>query len=82
MKVKAVIPRALAKQDVDDAIYHYLSEGAKQAALGFIDALSYKPSPLRRFHPLRLRTRPAGPALLAAGTLPVPGVLRRARRSH
>ena len=39
MKAKAVIPRALAKQDVEEAISHYLSEDAKQAALGFIDAL-------------------------------------------
>ena len=39
MKAKPVIPRALAKQDVEEAISHYLSEDAKQAALGFIDAL-------------------------------------------
>lgn len=39
MKPKLVIPRALASQDVDDAISYYLSEGAEQAALGFIDAL-------------------------------------------
>lgn len=35
MKAKPVIPRALASQDVDDAISYYLSE----TALGFIDAL-------------------------------------------
>jgi toxin ParE1/3/4 len=34
-----VIPRALAKQDVEDAVSYYLSEEAEQAALGFIDAL-------------------------------------------
>lgn len=39
MKVKPVIPRALAHQDVDEAIGYYLSEKAEQAALGFIDAL-------------------------------------------
>ena len=39
MKVKPVIPRALASQDVDDAISYYLNEDAEQAALGFIDAL-------------------------------------------
>lgn len=39
MKTKPVIPRALAKQDVEDAIRYDLSEDAEQAALGFIDAL-------------------------------------------
>jgi toxin ParE1/3/4 len=39
MKAKPVIPRALARQDVDEALGHYLNEGAEQAALGFIDAL-------------------------------------------
>ena len=39
MRVKPVIPRALANQDVDDAVSYYLSEQAVQAALGFIDAL-------------------------------------------
>ena len=39
MKAKPVIPRALASQDVENAISYYLSEDAEQAALGFIDAL-------------------------------------------
>lgn len=39
MKAKPVIPRTLAKQDVDEALSYYLSEEAEQAALGFIDAL-------------------------------------------
>jgi toxin ParE1/3/4 len=39
MKTKPVVPREQARQDVDDAIAHYLDEGAEQAALGFIDAL-------------------------------------------
>lgn len=39
MKVKPVIPRELANRDVDEALDHYLSEGAAQAALGFIAAL-------------------------------------------
>ena len=39
MKSKVVIPRELAKRDVEEAIDHYLSEDAEQAALGFIDAL-------------------------------------------
>jgi len=39
MKAKPIVPRELANQDVDEAIEHYLSENAEQAALGFIDAL-------------------------------------------
>ncbi|GAA4333887.1 type II toxin-antitoxin system RelE/ParE family toxin [Pigmentiphaga soli] len=39
MKAKAVVLRALATQDVEQAIGAYLGEGAVQAALGFIDAL-------------------------------------------
>lgn len=39
MKSKPVIPRERANRDVDEAIGHYLSEGATQAALGFIAAL-------------------------------------------
>ncbi len=39
MKAKPVIPREQASRDVDEAIAHYLSESAGQAALGFIDAL-------------------------------------------
>lgn len=39
MKSKPVIPRELANRDVDEAIGHYLSEDARQAALGFIEAL-------------------------------------------
>ena len=39
MKPKPVIPRELANRDVDEAIESYLSEDARRAALGFIDAL-------------------------------------------
>lgn len=39
MKAKAVVARAQANQDVDEAIAYYLSESAEHAALGFIDAL-------------------------------------------
>lgn len=39
MKAKPVIPRELANRDIDEAIADYLSEGAEQAAFGFIDAL-------------------------------------------
>jgi toxin ParE1/3/4 len=36
---KPVVARALATQDIDDAIAYCLGESAPQAALGFIDAL-------------------------------------------
>ena len=39
MSVKAFVPRALARRDVDEAVEHYLSEAGEKAALGFIDAL-------------------------------------------
>lgn len=48
MKSKPVIPRAQASRDVDDAIAFYLSEGAEDAALGFIDALELAYSHIRR----------------------------------
>lgn len=39
MKAKPVIPRVLARRDVDEIVDQYLSESAEQAALGFIEAL-------------------------------------------
>ncbi|MCB1959745.1 MAG: type II toxin-antitoxin system RelE/ParE family toxin [Rhodocyclaceae bacterium] len=39
MKLKSVVPRELARQDVDDAIAYYLEAVSSSAALGFIDAL-------------------------------------------
>ena len=39
MKSKPVVPREQARRDVEDAVDHYLAEGAPSAALGFIDAL-------------------------------------------
>jgi len=39
MTAKPIVPRSEANRDVDEAIDHYLSESAEQAALGFIDAL-------------------------------------------
>ena len=50
MKAKPVVPRELARQDVDDAIAHCLGEGADQAALGFIDALEQAYAQISR-HP-------------------------------
>ncbi len=39
MKVKPVVPRDQASQDVDDAIAYYLEEASASIALEFIDAL-------------------------------------------
>jgi toxin ParE1/3/4 len=39
VKVKSVVPREQASQDVDDAIAYYLEEASSSVALGFIDAL-------------------------------------------
>lgn len=39
MKVKALVQRLLALDDVDQAITHYLEQDAEAAALGFVDAL-------------------------------------------
>lgn len=39
MKTRPVIPRALARQDIQSAIDYYLSEASEQAALGLIDEL-------------------------------------------
>lgn len=40
MKTRPIVPRELANRDVDEAIGHYLSQGAEQTALGFINALA------------------------------------------
>ncbi len=39
MTAKPVIPRAAAERDIEDALAYYLDQDARQAALGFIDAL-------------------------------------------
>jgi len=39
VRSKAVVPRQRAHQDVEQAIEHYLSESAPQAASGFVDDL-------------------------------------------
>ncbi len=50
MKQKPVIPRALAREDVDRAISYYLEREADKAALGLIDALERAYKQLSR-HP-------------------------------
>jgi len=39
LKRKPVVPREQAVRDVEDAVDHYVSEGAAHAAIAFIDAL-------------------------------------------
>jgi toxin ParE1/3/4 len=39
MKIKPVLLRELAGQDVEVAIAHYLSQASRKVALGFVDAL-------------------------------------------
>ena len=41
MSVKEVVPRALARRDIDEAIEHYLNEAGGKAALGFIAGLEH-----------------------------------------
>src|SRR5699024_6315981 len=50
------IPRALAGQDVDEAIAYYLSQNAESAALGLIDALEQAYAHIGR-HPASGSTR-------------------------
>lgn len=39
MSGKPVIPRELARRDVEQALDHYLAEAGRDAALGFVEAL-------------------------------------------
>ena len=50
MTAKPVVLREQVNRDIDDAISYYLSEGAEQAALGFVDALEQAYSHISR-HP-------------------------------
>ncbi|KQW37171.1 MULTISPECIES: type II toxin-antitoxin system RelE/ParE family toxin [Pseudomonas] len=67
MKAKPVIPRALASQDVEDAVNYYLDQQAEQAALSFIDALENAYTNISR-HPASGMTR-------YAHELDIPGLL-------
>ncbi len=66
MKTKPIIPRDLANRDVDEAIGHYLSEGSKQAALGFIEAVEQAYVHIGR--------HPAAGSLRCAHELDIPGL--------
>ncbi len=76
MKSKPIVPRSEANRDVDEAIDHYLSESAEQAALGFIDALEKAYAHIAR-HPATgsPRLKHSRPAFLATDPLPASGVL-------
>lgn len=39
MSGKRIVPRALARRDVDEAVAFYLEEGGAETALRFVDAL-------------------------------------------
>lgn len=65
-RAKPVVPRQLANRDVDEALAHYVSEGAQQAALGFIDALEQAYSHIGRY--------PATGSLRYAHELNLPGL--------
>jgi toxin ParE1/3/4 len=39
VSIKPVVPRALARADVDDALAYYVDEAGRDVALAFIDAL-------------------------------------------
>lgn len=52
MKAKPIIPRAQANRDVEEAVAYYLQDGAKAAALGFVDALEQAYAQISR-HPAR-----------------------------
>ncbi|MFQ6559851.1 type II toxin-antitoxin system RelE/ParE family toxin [Pseudomonas sp. Lb2C1-1] len=67
MKAKPVIPRALASQDVEDAVNYYLDQQAEQAALSFIGALENAYTHISR-HPASGMTR-------YAHELDIPGLL-------
>lgn len=66
MRVKPVVPRELARRDVDEAIDHSLQEGAEQAALRFVDALEQAY--------LQLGRQPASGSLRYARELGIPGL--------
>ena len=66
MKSKPVIPRERANRDVDEAITHYLHDDARQAALGFIEALQQSYAYIGRY--------PAAGSPRYAHELDVPGL--------
>ena len=66
MSVKEVVPRALARRDIEEAIDHYLEEAGGKAALGFIDQIE------RAFR--HIACRPAAGSPRYAHELDLPGL--------
>jgi hypothetical protein len=54
VKAKPVVPRALARRDVEEAIDHYPSHERRAAALGFVDALEQAYRHIGRYPAFRL----------------------------
>ena len=48
MKSKPVVPREQANRDIEEALAHYLDEGAAKAAADFIDSLERAFAPISR----------------------------------
>ncbi len=74
MSAKPVVPRALALQDVEEAIAYYLAEDAPQAALGFVDALEKAYA--------RLGRHPSAGSPRYAHELEIPGLRTRALKGY
>ena len=49
MKVKPVVPREQANQDIEDAIAYYLEAASSAVALGFVDALERAYTQIARY---------------------------------
>ena len=49
MKIKPVVLRELAQQDIESALAHYINEGSEAAARGYVDALEKALVHLARF---------------------------------
>ncbi len=71
---KPVIPRAIALDDADEAVEHYLNENAPEAALGFIDALERAYTQISR--------SPATGAPRYAHELDIPGLRFRPLKNY
>ena len=53
MRAKPVVPRASARQDAEEAIDHDLGQGARDVALGFVEALEQASPPAGMPNPLK-----------------------------
>jgi toxin ParE1/3/4 len=66
VSVKPIVPRAIARRDIDDTVGHYLSVARGKTALGFIDALE------RAYR--HISHHPASGSPLYAHELDIPGL--------